>query len=82
MSFASSNVAVGVSCFAITPHASTNFVRRARAIYVGIGGDITVVNPDNTTCLLVGVGQGSIIPAECIRINAIGTTAASLVGLA
>lgn len=75
-----SNLAVGAKAFVITPHASTNFTRRARAFYVGTAGDVTIVNADGTTCLLKAVPAGSLIPAECIRINAVGTTANDLVG--
>ena len=81
MTFSSSNLAVAQSCFTITPSNTVNFAARARAVYVGVGGDITLVNPDATTCVLVNVPQGSILPLECLRINATGTTASSLVGL-
>lgn len=81
MGFASSNLAVGTKAFAIVPSNTVNFAARARAFYVGVGGDVTVVNSDGTTCLFTGVGQGSIIPVECIRINSTGTTASGLVGL-
>ena len=81
MALATSNIAVAVSAFTITPSNTVNFAARARAIYVGVSGDITLVNSDGTTCVLVAVPQGSIIPIECIRINATGTTATSLVGL-
>lgn len=79
--YTSANLAVGRKAFAITPHASTNMAQRARAIYVGGGGDITVVNTDDTTCLFSNVPQGMIIPTECKRVNAVGTTATLLVGL-
>lgn len=78
---ATSNLAVGAKAFVITPHASNNFTRRARAFYVGVGGDVTIVNADETTCLFKSVPAGALIPTECIRINAIGTTATDLVGL-
>ena len=77
----SSNLAVARKSFAITPHASTNFTDRARAIYVGVGGDIAVVDSLGTVTTFVGVPQGSILPVECKRVNAVGTTASSLVGL-
>ena len=77
----SSNLSVGTSAFVITPHGSTNFASRARAIYVGVGGDITLVTPGGSVVLFVGVPQGAILPVECIRVNAVGTAASSLVGI-
>lgn len=35
----SSDLAVGQTAFTIVPHNTTKFVRRARAFYVGVGGD-------------------------------------------
>ncbi len=78
---ATSNLAVGTSAFAITPSDSTNFTKRARAIYVGVGGDVTVVNADGTTCLFKDAPSGMLLLTECKRINATGTLATNLVGL-
>lgn len=77
----SSNLAVGVNAFAITPHDSTNFTRSARAIYVGVAGNITAVFADGTAVLFTAVPQGSVLPIEVKRINATGTTATALVGI-
>ena len=77
----SSNLAVGVSAFTITPSNATNFTRSARAIYVGGAGDITAVFADNTAVLFKAVPQGSVLPIEVKRINATGTTATLLVGI-
>jgi hypothetical protein len=75
-----SNLSVGRRAVALTPSNTVNFPASMRAIYVGVGGDITLVNPDGSICLFVNVPQGALIPAECKRINATGTTASSLVG--
>lgn len=77
----SSNLATGRAAVAITPHDSTLLATQPRAIYVGGAGNVTVVNPDGTTCLFSNVPQGAILPVECKRINATGTTATLLVGL-
>jgi hypothetical protein len=76
----SSNLAVGRGLFAITPHNSTNFAKRARAVYVGVGGDIAFVDELNNAVILKNVPQGAVVPMECTRINAAGTTATDLVG--
>ena len=78
----SSDLAVGQTAFAITPNNSTQFVRRARAFYVGVGGDITVLTGAGDVVQLKDVPQGAVIPLEIVRVNATGTTASSLVGFA
>lgn len=76
----SSNLSVGRKAIALTPSNSANFSASVRAVYVGVGGNIVLVNPDSTTCTLVDVPQGTIVPTEAIRVNSTGTTASSLVG--
>lgn len=66
---------------AITPHDSTNFTIDARAIYVGVGGNIAVVSPDGDVVTFVGVQAGSILPVNARRVNSTNTTATSLVAL-
>jgi hypothetical protein len=66
--------------FAITPHNSTNFARCARALYVGVGGNISAVGRDGVTVLFTAVPQGSTLIGDFLRINATGTTASALVG--
>ena len=78
----SSDLAVGQTAFAITPHNSTKFLLRVRAFYVGVGGDITVLTGAGNVVQLKDVPQGSVIPLEIVRVNATGTTASSLVGFA
>lgn len=78
---ANNNTSPGQDGFAITPSNSLNFVTMARAIYVGVGGDISLVTANGTTLLFVGVLQGSILPITCIRVNSTGTGASSLVAI-
>jgi hypothetical protein len=67
---------------AITPHNSTNFTNgTCRAIYVGVGGTMTIVTPDGSPVQLVGTVTGSIIPVQAIRVNSTGTAASSLVAI-
>ena len=48
--------------FTITPSNSVNFNIAARAIYVGVGGDITLVTPAGNAVLFVAVPQGTVLP--------------------
>lgn len=56
-----------------------------RSIYVGVGGNITVVMADAattaTTVLFVGVPSGTTLPIQITRVAATGTTATSLLAL-
>lgn len=66
--------------FAVTPSDSVNFPRIVRQLYVGIGGNIVVVNNDNSTTTFSNVIQGTIIgPFNIVRVNNTNTTAGSIV---
>ncbi len=67
---------------AITPSDSTDLATYARAIYVGVGGNIKVDLTDaGTGVTFVGVPQGTILPVQVKRVYATGTTASSLVAM-
>lgn len=66
---------------AITPSDTVSLVEAVRALYVGAGGNISIVPLDGPTVTLTGVQSGSILPIGAARIDATGTTASSLVGL-
>jgi hypothetical protein len=53
----------------------------ARGLYVGVAGNITLVLPNGTTCLLTNVPVG-VLPISCIQVNTSGTAASGLVALA
>lgn len=80
--YASSNLAVAVSAFAITKSDTVNFTRRARYIYVGGAGNVAVQTLDGASVVFTAVPVGTILPIECLRVNATLTTATALVGLA
>ena len=71
--------------FAVTPHDSTNFTQKARALYIGGAGTGTLsvlVNKDsNVTVAFAGVSVGTIIPIECWRVNSTGTGVTNIVAL-
>ena len=68
---------------AITPNNSADFstLGVCRAIYVGVTGDISIIDDSGTTTVFVGVLGGSILPVQTSRVNVTGTTATSLVAL-
>jgi hypothetical protein len=77
-----SNLPSGHTSFVVTPHASTNLPTTARAIYVGGAGAVAVVAPDDTVTVWPAVTAGSYLWVACKRVNAVGTTATNMVGIA
>lgn len=73
--------APGMDGFTITPSDTVNFNSVARAIYVGVGGTVVLVTPQNTVLTFVGVQSGQILPVMAGRINATNTTATTMIGL-
>lgn len=68
--------------FSIAPSDTVNFTTRVRTLYVGGTGDVTVWHEDGAAPIkFVGVPQGTLLPIECLRVNATGTTATNLVGI-
>lgn len=70
---------------AVTPSDTVDVSRHSRyyprALYVGGGGDISVVTPDDSTALFRAAAAGSILPVQVKRVNSTGTTATSLLAL-
>lgn len=56
---------------------------RAMTVYVGTGGNVTVVPLGNDISLPVTfvVPDGGLVPVECVYVKATGTNATNLVGL-
>lgn len=76
------NTAPAIGAAAITPHASTNFPDGpCRGVYVGVAGDVVVVFLNDATATFVGVPAGSILPVNAKRINAVSTTATTMLAL-
>lgn len=71
--------------FAVTPHDSTNFAQKARALYIGgagSGGLVVLTNKDsNVKLTFAGIPVGTILPIECWRVDSTGTTVTNIVAL-
>lgn len=65
----------------VTPSDSTDLPERARAIYVGVTGNVSIVDPYGNTAVYFAVPAGFQINAEVDRINATGTTATNLIAM-
>lgn len=70
-----------ISLVAITPSDSTDLTTAVRSIYVGVGGDVCVIDTAGNTVTHVGAPQGSYLgPFTVARVKATGTTATNLIG--
>lgn len=67
------------SAVAITT--SDTVIQGYSAIYVGGAGNITIQQAAGTSVLFTAVPVGSILPVNCVRVMATGTSATALVGL-
>ena len=67
---------------AVTPSDSVDLVEAARAIYLGVGGDVKLTTLGGDVVTFVGLAGGVVHPITAIRIWSTGTTASSIVRLA
>lgn len=66
---------------AVTPSDAVDLTKFARSLYIGTGGDLTVLMPDGASVLFKAVIGGTILPVRIRRVLATGTTASNLVAL-
>lgn len=53
----------------------------ARALYVGVTGDVAAVNENGAAVVFTAVVGGTVLPIVTPRVNATGTTATNIVAL-
>lgn len=75
------NSAPAISAGAVTTSDSTNLSSFARALYVGVGGNIAAVMPNDDVVTFSNVPTGTILPVRVKRVNATNTTATNIVAL-
>ncbi len=68
--------------FAIAPHDSEELTPLPKALFVGIGGALSLRAADSAADVTLMVGAGQILPIRARFVRASGTTAAGIVGLA
>lgn len=74
--------APAVGAAAVTPSDSTDLPRIARALYVGVSGNISVICEDGGTAVtFTGLSAGQILPVRVKRVRSTSTTATSIVAL-
>lgn len=76
-------IAPARNCFAVTPNDSAGLPSLPKAIYVGVGGDVTLRAADSAQDVtFVNVPSGTILDVRTAFIRATGTTAGNILGLA
>lgn len=55
--------------------------KKAWALYVGSGGDVSVIGSDGNTAIFKNVNSGTILPITVVELNANGTTASNIIAL-
>jgi hypothetical protein len=72
---------------AVTPSDTVNIpsisggVNDGCVLYVGIGGDLTVMTTGQDTVTFVNIQDGTFIPVQVLRVLSTGTTALNIVAL-
>lgn len=67
--------------WAVTPNDSNDMQQMSRALYVGTGGDVSVVTKGGYAVTFKNVLSGHILPVQCWRVCATDTTAQDIVAL-
>ncbi len=68
-------------CFNITPHNTNRLIQAPRGLYIGTGGNLTIIDKNNNESMFVDIPSGSILPIQPIIVKDTGTTAGNIVGL-
>lgn len=67
---------------AVTPHDTNELAFIAKALYIGTGGNLTMIAQEDTAAVtMTNVAAGSIIPVRAKIVRATGTTASGIVAL-
>ena len=67
--------------YAITPSDTVELTIKTRAIYVGTGGDLTVVLLSGDEVAFVSVPDGTLLPIQVKQVLSTGTDAEDILGL-
>jgi hypothetical protein len=67
---------------AVTPNDGADLGATARALFIGVGGDVAaILKGDATSVVFKNVPQGTVLPVSAKRVLATGTTATNIVAL-
>ena len=65
----------------VTPSDAVTYGQPTRGVYVGGAGNLTVDMVSGGTVTFVGLGAGSLLPIQAVRVYETDTTATSIIAL-
>jgi hypothetical protein len=74
-----SNTDPAVGAYAVTP--SDSATNNARALYIGVSGDVAVVTRGRTTPVTFKAAPVGILPVQVTQVLSTGTTATNILAL-
>jgi hypothetical protein len=81
MAFSANDSAPARSWRAISPSDTVNMPSGCRSLYVGGGGNLSLVGDDDNVATFTAVPAGVVLPCGPKRVNATGTSATLLLAL-
>lgn len=66
---------------AITPHDTNELTFVPKALFVGVGGTISLIAQEDTAAVSLTVSSGAIIPVRAKIVKTTGTTASGIVAM-
>jgi hypothetical protein len=71
-----------LNAVALTPDDSNDLTTTTRGLYIGVGGNISVILEGDTVAVtFLGAIAGTVLPLRVKRLRSTSTTATNLVGL-
>lgn len=65
----------------ITPHDTNDLSPQPRSLYIGVGGDVEIVDAEGGTRVFKNVASGSVLPVAPVKLKDANTTATDILGL-
>lgn len=67
---------------AVTPHDTNELTFVSKALFIGVGGNISIIAADDTDAVVISVLANTILPIRARIVKSAGTTASGIVALA
>lgn len=67
--------------FAISPNDSAPISETTRALYIGVGGNLSVTMASGGNAAFTSISSGTLLPIRITKVLSTGTTASDIVGL-
>lgn len=67
--------------FAVTPSDTDALPSKARSLFIGGAGNVSVINASGTAVVFVGVQAGTVLPIQTSQVTAADTSATDIIAL-